>query len=53
MTAGLLVGVLGFHLQLLLACFTNPAVLAVDKCVIVDSLAVVFDANVAFHPLTV
>ena len=39
----------GFDLQLLFALLTNPVVLSVDERVVVNTFAVVFSANIAFH----
>ena len=39
----------GFDFELLLAGFANPVVLAFDECVVVDSLAVVFSAEITLH----
>jgi len=44
-----IVRVFGFDLELLLAGFANPVVLAIDKRVVVDALAVVVCAQIALH----
>jgi len=40
---------LGFDFQLRLAPLTNPMMLTIDKCVIVNSFAVIRGANVTLH----
>ena len=45
----LFVGVFGFDLELLLAGFANPMVLAVNERVVMDPFAVVVRAQIALH----
>jgi len=49
LSGSLLVGMLGFDLQLLLASFTNPVVFAINEGVVMNPLAVVFRAEITFH----
>ena len=46
---GLVVGVFRFDLEFLLAGFANPVVLAFEKSVVMDALAVVFCAQITLH----
>jgi hypothetical protein len=45
----LIVGMFSFDLELLLTGFAHPMVLAVNKRVVVDALAVVVRAQIALH----
>ena len=45
----LIVDVLGFDFQLLLAGFANPVMFSIDEGVIVDAFAVILGAEIAFH----
>jgi hypothetical protein len=44
-----IVDVLCFDFQLFLAGFTDPVVFAFDKGVVVDTLTVIFRAQIALH----
>jgi hypothetical protein len=39
----------GLNLELLLAVFTHPVMLAINECVVVNAFAVVIRAQIAFH----
>ena len=41
----------GIYLQFFLAALTYPVVLAFDECMVMDSFAVVFRAEITFHEL--
>jgi hypothetical protein len=47
----LFIGVVRFDVELLLAGFTNPVMLALDKGVVMDASAIVFCAQITFHDL--
>ena len=47
--SALIVGMFSFDFELLLTGFTDPMVLAVNECVVVNSLAVVVCAQIALH----
>jgi hypothetical protein len=50
-TENSVVHVFSFDLQLLLAGFANPVMLPVDEGMVVDTFAVIFRAQIAFHYL--